>query len=132
MSENGVLISVYAVDGMVGSYGRTEAGRNHFLRSVATFYSPFRGETAQIASRPSRPGWSTVLTAWDRTVVSPMRQSPMRGAVKHAIFQGYQRTLSQAPYFLVPIVIGQSCVHSTVTVLLVVVVLSRYDTENEN
>lgn len=41
-------------------------------------------------------------------VVSPMRQNAMRGAFKHLVFQGYARTLAQAPYFLVPIALGSS------------------------
>lgn len=32
----------------------------------------------------------------------------MRGVVSHWVFNGYKRTLAQAPYFLVPIALGAS------------------------
>lgn len=73
-----------------------------------------------------------VLIKLGCVVVSPMRQSPMRGAVKHAIFQGYQRTISQAPYFLVPIVVGQSSIHRIDIVHLVGMVETLEDYRSEN
>lgn len=58
-------------------------------------------------SSPS-PSQSPVLelTALYDAVVSPFRQAPMRGVVSHWVFNGYKRTLAQAPYFLVPIALG--------------------------
>jgi hypothetical protein len=40
-------------------------------------------------------------------VVSPFRQSPMRGAFSHWIINGYKRMMQQAVYFAVPIGLGE-------------------------
>lgn len=31
----------------------------------------------------------------------------MRGAIAHWLFNGYKRTLAQAPYFVVPLALGK-------------------------
>ena len=36
-----------------------------------------------------------------------MRQSPMRGSVSHWVINGYKRVLQQAPYFVIPMGLGE-------------------------
>ncbi|KIJ33526.1 hypothetical protein M422DRAFT_213398 [Sphaerobolus stellatus SS14] len=41
---------------------------------------------------------------------SPFRQSPFRGVLKGYIFNGYKRIASNAPYFVVPVIIGYAVI----------------------
>lgn len=59
-----------------------------------------------------------MLTGLARLPIHPValshfRQNPLQGALKHSLFQGFSRIVSQVPYFLLPFVAGELGVRHT-------------------
>ena len=71
-------------------YRRTQAEGNHSI--LCAFLRAFRRARTHLVDPP--------------TAISNYRQNSLQGVFKHSLFQGFQRTIAQVPYFLVPAVIG--------------------------
>lgn len=96
-TERGIsdLLFRLILDGLVGYHGISTT-----KECVLSFNPPQK-------TLPHPPPVETPLLDIVQYGISPFRQAPMEGAFKHWLFQGAHRLSQRAPYFIVPVGIGE-------------------------